>query len=49
LSAAIQTTLPAKTALAPIDLKVALATGSAMILSGRPASLDSTEEPPPEG
>ena len=89
LSAAIQTTLPAKTALAPIDLKVnylrplssdgreatahgtvahtgrriavahaevhdaehkqvALATGSAMILPGRAASIASIEDTPPE-
>jgi uncharacterized protein (TIGR00369 family) len=89
LSAAIQTTLPAKTALAPIDLKVnylrplasdgreavargtvahagrriavahadvrdatgkqvALATGSAMILPGRAASLAAIEDAPPE-
>jgi uncharacterized protein (TIGR00369 family) len=88
LSAAIQTTLPANTALAPIDLKVnylrplasdgreatargnvahsgrriavahaevrdadgkkvALATGSAMILPGRAASLASIEDTPP--
>lgn len=89
LSAAIQTTLPANTALAPIDLKVnylrplasdgreatargtvmhagrriavahanvhdadgkqvALATGSAMILPGRAASLASIEDTPPQ-
>jgi uncharacterized protein (TIGR00369 family) len=89
LSAAIQTTLPPRTALAPIDLKVnylrplaadgreatargtvahagrriavahaevrgadgkqvALATGSAMILPGRTASLASIEDTPPE-
>jgi uncharacterized protein (TIGR00369 family) len=89
LSAAIQTTLPARTAVAPIDLKVnylrplasdgrqatalgtvahagrriavahaavhdadgkqiALATGSAMILPGRAASLASIEDTTPE-